>query len=186
MFSLLPEVVNDLNYFGRDRFSEEYSERFDAIIQLLAISAYDLHIAKLRDQWDTLRYEAILSPSIQAFRSLIGLRRQITHNYKDLGLDFLRHEVLAFESATTVTQKEAETVLDFLKLHGEFRYDARDCRSIFMVSTRLVRETDSMRDNLNDNIQLAIGAATIQDSDAMKQQAERRRYSPHWPQCTFL
>lgn len=165
VFGLLPDRFQD---------SDTREERFSTLLQLLAVLVYGSKILQLGVDWDKLRYEAILSPSNRLFQSLIGLRRQITDIHRDLNPDLLRAEVP--KPAKRFIGMGTERGFDLVGLSrrlNAYSVDHGYAQSVLDWVTRLAQETEKMEDDLNDDIQLAIGAATIQDSDAMKQQAEK-------------
>lgn len=62
----VPKLSGEVFGLLPDRFQQAGAceERFSTLPQLLTVLAYDSEILQLRGNWDELRYEAILSPSI--------------------------------------------------------------------------------------------------------------------------
>lgn len=164
VFGLLPELSHE---------ADTFQERLTTIIQVLAVFTYGRKLVRERDSWDELRYEAILSPSAHSFQSLIGLRQHITEIHRHLKLDLGASVRYAMYQTTVQRTKRGNDLLGLSARLKACHVDPGQIRSILALVARLATDTDDIKDDLNGDIQLAIGAATIQDSDAMKQQAER-------------
>lgn len=111
------------------------------------------NVAFLRRKLEHQRYAALLSPSAASYRPLITLRRAVAGT---------RVEIVALQNSFRSPMEEA-----FQRMHGDSE------RTLGGMYEPLLTQIDDINRELNEDIQLIIGAVTIQDSEAMKLQAER-------------
>lgn len=126
--------------------------RLHSLTELSLPLACAANVATLREKLELQRYEALVSPSGVSYRPLITLRRALA----DVRVGIVQVQEAIFSPR-----------LDFCALFGD------PTKSLREEYASLLEEIDKINKELNDDIQLIIGAVTIQDSEAMKQQAQR-------------
>lgn len=136
--------------WGPERVMES---RIQMLMQFSWHFAWAENVAFLRRKLEHQRYEALLSPSAATYRPLITLRRAIAGT---------RSGIVALQNSIQPGMEEA-----FQRMHGD---SERTLRGMYEP---LLKQIDDINRELNEDIQLIIGAVTIQDSEAMKLQAER-------------
>lgn len=127
--------------------------RIRMLMQLSWSVAWAQNVAVLRQKLEGQRYAALVLPSGASYRPLITLRRAVART---------RSSIVSVRDNVRPQMEEA-----FQKLHGDPEWTLRE------MYEPLLTEIDDVNKELNEDIQLIIGAVTIQDSDAMKMQAER-------------
>lgn len=127
--------------------------RLRVLAQLLWPLAWRENVSALRDKLEAQRYAALLSPSGSSYRPLITLRRAVADTRAAI--------VNVKGSIASLTEETIRAIQTDPKMTLSGVYES------------LLTEIDNINGELNDDIQLIIGAVTIQDSEAMKLQAER-------------
>lgn len=135
------------------RFDGHMEFRLGMMVRLLRPLAWAANVTVLREKLETQRYAALLSPSGVSYRPLITLRRAVADT---------RAGIVAVQESIWPTMEET-----FQELHGDPE------RTLRGMHEPVLRKIDGINRELNEDIQLIIGAVTIQDSEAMKMQAER-------------
>jgi hypothetical protein len=129
--------------------------RVDYLMWLLASDQWQSNLEYLQDEFRSRRQKALLQPGMQTYSPLIHLRQLI--------VDMRDHIPGARKHIWS--------------LDWNFRYYL--IRYRFTPSTlsttlkNMVEDLNTLDKELNDEIHLIIGAVTVQDSDANKQQSER-------------
>lgn len=136
--------------FSRDEFNTGLT------IWPLVASAWRHNIQCLSQRLNTLRYEAFSSPAMETYLPLISLRRTIANSRQCIAelVASSKHCLRKFEAY------HSRPAQDGMRLSAK-------------AFSHLVNELNGISEELNDEIHLIMGAVNIQDSAAMKQQAER-------------
>jgi len=130
----------------------DVSLRFELLLLLIARRPLQRTISCLSDQLSEARYMAQTSPSSDTYLSLLAFRR----TFADVGLSIARTKEF---SSQFYGQRFEDMQQSPKPITAEFK--------------QLKAQFDQMNKDLKEEIQLIIGAVTVQDADLARQQSDR-------------
>jgi hypothetical protein len=130
--------------------------KVDYSMWILAAYQWESNLNYLRTEFTRLRFVALAQPGMRTYLPLIHLRQLIV-GMRDRLPDAIAESKLCDE-------RYRPDVLLRLSLRPS---------PLSQILTRIVEDLEKLDKELNDEIHLIIGAVTVQDSDANKEQTER-------------
>lgn len=137
---------------GADAMDLEIGLRFEMLLWLTTPLPLQRSVSHLSGQLDKARYKAQTLPSSDTYLPLLAFRRTLA--------DF-RIWIAGAKRDLSRLEKDFE------------RMQHPPQRLIVTAFQRLDAELDQMKKDLNEEIQLIIGAVTVQDADLARQQSDR-------------
>jgi hypothetical protein len=130
--------------------------KVDYSLWVLAVHQWQENLDYLKEDFRRLRFAALEKPGRRTYLPLINLRQLI------VGMRDKLVKVLADNDALDKKIGRSELLRLSLRPSASRK-----------ILTRIAKELEKLDKDLNDEIHLIIGAVTVQDSDANKEQTER-------------